>query len=114
MNIATPPRPSPVLMALKTDAKTDSEKSPQSLVITGFAGTQIGKKLIQIADKMAKKEARSPKMTETSLIPSKAPRNNKKDLHFCKSSGADTRIRTGDLILTKGDHLGFECVEMIG
>ena len=53
-------------------------------------------------------------MTETSLIPSKAPRNNKKDLHFCKSSGADTRIRTGDLILTKGDHLGFECVEMIG
>ena len=40
-------------------------------------------------------------MTETSLIPSKAPRNNKKDLHFCKSYGADTRIRTGDLILTK-------------
>ena len=29
------------------------------------------------------------------------PRNNKKDLHFCKSYGADTRIRTGDLILTK-------------
>ena len=27
--------------------------------------------------------------------------NNKKDLHFCKSCGADTRIRTGDLILTK-------------
>ena len=27
--------------------------------------------------------------------------DNKKDLHFCKSSGADTRIRTGDLILTK-------------
>ena len=27
--------------------------------------------------------------------------NNKKDLHFCKSYGADTRIRTGDLILTK-------------
>ncbi len=28
-------------------------------------------------------------------------RNNKKALHFCKTSGADTRIRTGDLILTK-------------
>ena len=28
-------------------------------------------------------------------------RDNKKDLHFCKSYGADTRIRTGDLILTK-------------
>ena len=27
--------------------------------------------------------------------------DNKKDLHFCKSCGADTRIRTGDLILTK-------------
>ena len=40
-------------------------------------------------------------MTENSLIPSKTAQNNKKDLHFCKSSGADTRIRTGDLILTK-------------
>ena len=27
--------------------------------------------------------------------------NNKKVLHFCKTYGADTRIRTGDLILTK-------------
>ena len=27
--------------------------------------------------------------------------NMKKDLHFCKSCGADGRIRTGDLILTK-------------
>ena len=26
---------------------------------------------------------------------------NKKGLHFCKPSGADARIRTGDLILTK-------------
>ena len=30
--------------------------------------------------------------------------NNKKVLHFCKTYGADTRIRTGDLILAKGDY----------
>ena len=40
-------------------------------------------------------------MTETSQNLAFLPQNNKKDLHFCKSYGADTRIRTGDLILTK-------------
>ncbi len=28
-------------------------------------------------------------------------KNKEKALHFCKAYGADTRIRTGDLILTK-------------
>jgi len=45
-------------------------------------------------------------MTETSLNPAKTPQNYKKDLHFCKSCGADTRIRTGDLILTNGNQAG--------
>jgi len=40
-------------------------------------------------------------MTETSQNLAFLPRNNKKALHFCKTYGADTRIRTGDLILTK-------------
>ena len=40
-------------------------------------------------------------MTETSPKLAFSPRNNKKALRFCKTSGADTRIRTGDLILTK-------------
>ena len=40
-------------------------------------------------------------MMETSQNPAQTAQNNKKDLHFCKTSGADTRIRTGDLILTK-------------
>ena len=40
-------------------------------------------------------------MTETSQNLAFLPQNNKKDLHFCKPCGADTRIRTGDLILTK-------------
>ena len=33
--------------------------------------------------------------------PSKTGQNKEKDLHFCKSFGADDQIRTGDLILTK-------------
>ena len=40
-------------------------------------------------------------MTETSQKLAYFTQNNKKVLHFCKTYGADTRIRTGDLILTK-------------
>ena len=40
-------------------------------------------------------------MTETSQNLAYFTQNNKKVLHFCKTYGADTRIRTGDLILTK-------------
>ena len=40
-------------------------------------------------------------MTETSPKLAQTTPKQQKVLHFCKTSGADTRIRTGDLILTK-------------
>ena len=80
------------LMALKTDAKTDCFKTPRPFVITGFAGTQIGKKLIQTADKMSKKEARSPKMTENSPNPSKTTPKQQKRLAFLQVSWPGTLI----------------------
>ena len=35
------------------------------------------------------------------INPAKQAQNQEKNLHFCRFSGADGRIRTGDLILTK-------------
>ena len=57
----------------------------------------------RICDKTGQKRMRGHKFEGFRCgIHQNRSEQRKKDLHFCKSFGADDQIRTGDLILTNG------------
>ena len=84
------------------DDPFDSAEGSQSQENQGFPGTEQEPFLTLFLTEIQKKGQEV--LQNAVFCPSilqKSPQNNKKDLQVCKSCGADTRIRTGDLILTK-------------
>ena len=79
----------------------DTAKMPQTLEMAGFAAPSKGENVTFYVTKRRILGWKGAKMQPSPQFLQNPPQNNKKDLHFCKTSGADTRIRTGDLILTK-------------